>query len=598
MESRNSKSKFSIISKSNSEKESKDNAAYVELDKFACYVFTEGLQDQRDVLSAGLIIETILRAFRENPSIKENTVLSYLEEAIHTLVEAEGAHHLKASIFVVVSDYVKLRYAYVGNTELKMYRNGVVTDMDRLSGDIRLEQEQQSSLNTDEERGNEFAVFVSKAMEPERGDILTFCTQSAGNGIETEIENKIFAMVITDWTCVEPDKKQRVARRSVTLAMIAAVVSVLGISLLLMYLGRVNTIEEFNQNYKDTIEYIQDNNYIRAEKECQEALKLAKKLKDKKKISEAGDCLKLIEAVNAADEYYKSEKYREAKSGYLTAKKRSRCADNVSDKYINKQLSKITDYYIILYYLKQGDDQKAQGEYAKAEEYFLLAKDLATDTYFQAVRWEAINALEQMYLEEIYMADTYMDEYTNDNVIERGYVIINDEKLKLEERTLMDGRISMLLPEDFQPVDALEQWDDLSEPIPSEWMYSNRESEASLTLMLERDYVYTEEDIRALPDILAEHIEADKLSAYAVEETGTIGEGTETIGWMSMATSPEDDSFYWLIFFRLLPEGVLMGSFDCEAYEKEEWESIIYQLLGTVQELETESYMEPENWYL
>lgn len=50
----------------------------------------------------------------------------------------ESDRRLKASITVVVTDYQKMRYGYVGNTRLRMYRGGAVY---RQTRDMSLAQE-------------------------------------------------------------------------------------------------------------------------------------------------------------------------------------------------------------------------------------------------------------------------------------------------------------------------------------------------------------------------------------------------------------------------------------------------------------------------
>ena len=109
------------------------------------------------------------------------------------------------------------------------------------------------------------------------------------------------------------------------------------------------------------------------------------------------DYQKLIEAVNAADEAYSGGQYEAAQSAYVTAKERSRYADRIADGYIDGQLSRITDYLSVFDYIQLGDTLAAQGDYERAEEKYLQAKSLATRTYFEDGRKEAMDAMEAMY---------------------------------------------------------------------------------------------------------------------------------------------------------------------------------------------------------
>lgn len=633
MGSHNSRFKLSVIVKTENEQENKDSFAFRELDQFACYVFTYGLNDQQDALSAGSVIETVIRAFQEHPSINKKIIPSYLESAKHTLEEVEGAlakvestlaeakerHNLEASVTVVVSDYKKIRYAYVGNTGLKIYRNGTMT-----------EQTEADPLHF----VNKFTSFVSKEIKLVNGDILTLCTLGSRKNLDNrgqdavcmegkrsapdgeraplekllfsqrlkDLENDTFAVIIADRLDLASGKRQWTGRQLIISAMMAVFLTVLCLSLGFMYCGRVNNTKALEKNYKDMIEYIKDDNYRRAEQKCLEALNLAEKLKDKKRIEEIKDSLMLIEAVNKADEYYKIEKYREARSGYLTAKKRWRRTDSVANEYINEQLSKITNYFLVLDYIEQGDELKIAGDYAEAEEIYLQAKDLATDLYFQSARWEAINALEEMYLELIYMEllymePSYMEQSQFENDILNGYVVVNDEVLVLEERIIMDGRLSMVLPENFETMEYLEQSDEMEESVFQEWMYGMEEDGVTLTFLLDKGGPYMEEDIRLVPDMMLELMGED-FSGFELGDRGIIGEGTETISWISLTAPPEEDGYLYFVFARALPEGVVFGLFECDEYEKEEWEFILCQLLGTIKEPEADAYEAEADLYL
>ncbi len=94
----------------------------MELDEFACYVIADGITEVTDVESARLAIETVILSFQENPSLSKRAVKRLLKRANRALLGKESDRRLKASITVVVTDYQKMRYGYVGNTRLRMYR--------------------------------------------------------------------------------------------------------------------------------------------------------------------------------------------------------------------------------------------------------------------------------------------------------------------------------------------------------------------------------------------------------------------------------------------------------------------------------------------
>lgn len=181
--------------------------------------------------------------------------------------------------------------------------------------------------------------------------------------------------------------------------IVLAVIVVITFIFWIFHRKRLKEIQNLNQKYTDTIEYLQDNNYVRAEEQCKEALTAAEKLRDKAMTSELSDYLKLIEAVNTADDAYSGGKYEEAQSAYVTARERSRYSDHIADSYIDKQLQHITDYLSVFDYIQLGDTLVSEGDYTRAEEKYLQAKSLATRTYFEDGRKEAMDALEKMYTE-------------------------------------------------------------------------------------------------------------------------------------------------------------------------------------------------------
>ena len=63
-------------------------------------------------------------SFPESPSIKKHTLRRCLKAANQALLHSNSKMHLKASVTMLVTDYVKLRYGQVGNTRFRFYRDG------------------------------------------------------------------------------------------------------------------------------------------------------------------------------------------------------------------------------------------------------------------------------------------------------------------------------------------------------------------------------------------------------------------------------------------------------------------------------------------
>lgn len=149
MRKQNSDFEARFISEEGSRLKNRDYFGYVELDEFACYVIADGITEVTDVESARLAIETVILSFQENPSLSKRTVKRLLKRANRALLGKESDRRLKASITVVVTDYQKMRYGYVGNTRLRMYRGGAVY---RQTRDMSLAQEmvEQEKIAKDE----------------------------------------------------------------------------------------------------------------------------------------------------------------------------------------------------------------------------------------------------------------------------------------------------------------------------------------------------------------------------------------------------------------------------------------------------------------
>ena len=441
MRKQNSTFKTAFISEAGSGLENNDYFAFVELEKYACYVIADGLNDLPDAESARLATQTIILAFEEHPSIKKRAILSYLEAANKALAKADSKEKLKASVTVVVTDYAKARYGYAGNTRLRLYRDGSVKEQTKdmslgtqlvkekeLPEDALSRHEQRNNLHTYLGQGKGFRPFVSKKIKLVNGDIFTLYSRGIWENLDNgelddvfseakdepqesldniedlllskqpgDLENYTFASIFVDKVFLDPNRKRRIKKIVIVTVVVLVVVLVVSLVVWLLYWQRQKRVDEMERRYSNMIEYIQDDNFVRAEEECSEALKLAEKLKKKKEIQEISDYQKLIEAVNVADDAFSSGKYGDAQPAYVTAKERSRYADRVADDYIDKQLSHITDYLSVFDYIQLGDTLAAQGDFERAEEKYLHAKSLATKTYFEDGRKEAMEAMEAMY---------------------------------------------------------------------------------------------------------------------------------------------------------------------------------------------------------
>lgn len=441
MRKQNSTFQSAFISEAGSELENNDYFAFVELEDYACYVVADGLNDLPDAQSARIAIETVLLAFQEHPSLKKSALLSYIKAADQELCKADSKERLKASVVVVVTDYEKLRYAYAGNTRLRLYRNGRVkeqsSDMslgndigreEKLPEDVLSRHEERNNLYAYVGQGKGFSPTVSGKIKLENGDILTLYTRGIWENLDNgelddvfleakaepkeslndiedlllskqpgTLENYTFVAIFIDKVFLDPDRKKKRKKIVIICLVVAVVLLVVVIAICIVRILYQQLVEDMSRKYSNAIEYIQDNNFVRAQEEAEEALAVAEKLRDKKYIQEISDYLKLIEALNSADSDYADGKYEDAQTGYVTAKERSRYADHVADEYIDQRLASIVSYLSIYDYIQLGDALMEQGDYDRAEEKYLQAKQLATSVYFEEGRSETMDALKELY---------------------------------------------------------------------------------------------------------------------------------------------------------------------------------------------------------
>lgn len=441
MRKENSKFNTKFISEAGNELKNSDYFAFVELDKYACYVIADGIGNMANINGAKLAIQSVILKFQENPSISKNAIKSYLKEANKELLKADSKFKLKASITVVVSNYEKLRYGHLGNTRFRLYRGGLVkqesVDMslandivkkDKLTKDLISQHEERNNLYSYLGKDKNFKPFISKKIKLMDSDIIALYTRGIWesldqseinevfeeatndaeevlNNIEDlilskqpkQLENYTFVVIFADKIFKDPERKRKI-KKIIKISIIIAILLIL-ISLIfyIFYRIRVRRIETLNLTYQNTIEYIQDNNYIRAKEECNKAIEVANKLKDKEKVKDLNNYLKLIETTILADEALKASNYKEAQENYTNAKDRARYADNVNEEYVDEKLEETKDYLNVYDYLNLGDKLKETGDYEGAEKKYLEAKNIASNIYFDEGKEKSIQSLEKLY---------------------------------------------------------------------------------------------------------------------------------------------------------------------------------------------------------
>lgn len=165
--------------------------------------------------------------------------------------------------------------------------------------------------------------------------------------------------------------------------------------------------------------------------------------------------------------------------------------------------------------------------------------------------------------------------------MEQGYVVIKYETSMLREVMLLDGMVSMMLPDILTPME--EEFIQIKYPDADrpECIYSDEEGEAALTMTFEEGSM-EEGELEEVTELLSGEMKRLYPSSK-IEGKEMISEQTS---WFSLDIPLMDDTCCHMMFFHQLSTGLIMGTFDCSTDSKKRWKGIVKQLLGTIKEIE------------
>lgn len=430
----NSEFKTANMSEEGHKLSNRDYFGYVEMDDFACYVLADSLDEEPSVNSARLVVESLVRSFIEQPAMGKRRLKSYLMQAHKELSKQPAGMHLKASVVMVVTDYKKLRYCYVGNSRFYLIRNARILER---SVDQSLTQnllaEEKIPLDqaaAHEARNNLYSflgergtphIQLSRKIKLENGDIFTVlsrgvwerCSDQELLGFandakepqeildetedlilkaqeEANIDNYTLAVTFVNKIYQSPRKKWTVKKILMIIIPILLIVGMISLGLYLRHRS-IRIKRENLAEYMDSGEtYLRYDNYQKAAEEYGEALKLAKDLKRQEDTREADQYKKLAEQIILSDEAMTAGEYQKAQGLYLTARDMSVAAGNVGKNYIDSQLKLTKDYIDVFDLIEIGEQREANDNIAGAIEAYKEARDKAASLYFSAGKDEAL----------------------------------------------------------------------------------------------------------------------------------------------------------------------------------------------------------------
>jgi serine/threonine protein phosphatase PrpC len=435
----NSTFRTEFLSEAGENLNNRDYFAYVELDRYACYVLADSIDTDLDQNSAEMVVQSIIRSFTEVPSLSKNRLKAYVQQANQELNKKSQDFRLKASVTVVVTDYVKVRYLGVGNTRFYLLRNGRVLeqsqDQSLTANLVETEKIEKDKAEKHEERHNLYCYlgqpepltpFVSKKIKLTDGDTWLLLNKGIWENCDDgelldasneakepkeiidqveelilaktpqELEEYTLAVTFVDKTYRNP--KKRMSLKQILMIVIPIVIVILIVSIVLYSLHRqkVNNIAAMEEYLTSAKAYIQSENYPRANEDYVEAMKLARKLKKEPEKNTIDRHQRTIEQILLANELHKQGDYEQAINAYLAAKDLSEQADNIARDYIARRLFNTRAHLNVLDLIRQGDIALEYGKRDEAKAAYLQARTAANDIYFQEARKEAAEKLEKI----------------------------------------------------------------------------------------------------------------------------------------------------------------------------------------------------------
>ncbi len=413
----------------------RDYFAYVEMDDYACYVAADSLDDEKDENSAQIVVECILREFTEHPAMHSFSLKKMVRKAHRELIGNKQGLRLRASVAVVVTNYVKCRYLTVGNTRFALLRNDRILyeskDQSLTENLVERETIPRDKAALHEERNNLYSylgqvngrmqIQVSRKRKLVNGDVLLLYTRGiwencdyvdlkdaakevstpqemADNleelilsGQKEELDNYTLAVTFVDKVYLNPKKRWTLKKVLAIVIPVMVVLLVLGITLFVRYRIRAGRKRDMLQHMETADQYAAYENYEPAVEEYKQSGELAKKLKDKESQEEAENRRLLAEQILLADQAMEDGDYNKALELYEKALELSGQCGGTGSEHIREQLDKIGKYQELYELLESAENKETYGDYAGAAELYKKAKGIASGLYDQDARKEALD---------------------------------------------------------------------------------------------------------------------------------------------------------------------------------------------------------------
>lgn len=425
----NSKIRTKFISEKGNDSIHKTYMAYTPLSNFLCIAVAESYDNEEDINSARLAVETVLTSFEQMPSLKKGKIKQYLKKADEQLKLHSTKHKLKTSITIIVSDYMRMRYAVCGNTKIHIFHENQIIlksktqtiHEERIEGELESESDFQQIHNLDQYLGQEKSLnpYISKKTNLMEGSSIVITTSNLWSQIDDielldayeaakdsdELLDSIqelmlsrqekvtlgsytAAAIFVEKAYIEGNIKRKKIRKYIIIGF-----SILIIVILILFLY-IYTIRSSDRKKMVTVEkyltsgskYAGLGNYSKSLEEYEKAYEAAEKLsitnwqyKEKKQelVTWATDKFTLFVTLQDAEICLTNENYTEAKKLYHEVKKQTEYEEETSlIEYAEEKINWIDNKLETAQIISMGEVYEISGDYDTALLYYNSALEL------------------------------------------------------------------------------------------------------------------------------------------------------------------------------------------------------------------------------
>ena len=436
----NSKFKTSFISEEGSYLQNKDYFAFVELDKMACYVISDGIDEDTEIETGKIAVTEFIRLFTLRPTMNKAIIKRYLNKVNDEILNSGRNVRLKASMTIAITNYSKVRYVSIGNSRFYFFKDGYLKEK---SKDLSLTQEmlddymipldkaarhiERNNLSCYLGQNKISSPFISKKLKLNDGDVFTLLTKGIWENCDEkeiedalegakepqevvdrveemilskqlkELENYTFAVTYVEKAYINP-KRKALIKKTIMAAIPILLVIIVGLVVFnIKQNKKKEQIINMNNYVQEAEEYIKNDHIEKANSKYDEALKIASKYKLKDDIKEIDAGCKYTEIIIEGDKKLEEKNFEEALDQYLLALEKGEDIDDIAKSYILKKIDIAKTCISVSDLLELADAQLEAGKTAEAEANYLEAKRLASNYYLKDEKKEAIDKLKEIY---------------------------------------------------------------------------------------------------------------------------------------------------------------------------------------------------------